>query len=133
MAVASSSVVTSQTKTEISESTRSKIIIFIAITSVCLLVSFRLSSKLMKSATILATRIRHEQSRQHLLMTKLVANYSARLDAERWKGSSHTGDSAARIKELEIEVEHLKRDNMDKERQLIELTNLYGAVRNHKG
>mmetsp|Transcript_2667 Transcript_2667/g.3679 ORF Transcript_2667/g.3679 Transcript_2667/m.3679 type:complete len:134 (+) Transcript_2667:34-435(+) len=133
MAVVSSSVVTSQTKTELSESTRSKIIIFIAITSVCLLVSFRVSSKLMKSATILATRIRHEQSRQQLLMTKLVANYSARLDAERWKGTSHGGDSAARIQELEIEVEHLKRDNLNKERQLIELTNLYGAVRSHKG
>lgn len=67
------------------EQSRLKIIMFIIVTSFFLLLSFRISSRLLKTATLLTTRIRHEQSRQTLLMRKLVANYSARLDAERWK------------------------------------------------
>mmetsp|Transcript_11978 Transcript_11978/g.16738 ORF Transcript_11978/g.16738 Transcript_11978/m.16738 type:complete len:136 (-) Transcript_11978:160-567(-) len=116
----------SNSKEAVMESTRSKILVFVAVTALCLLVSFRVTSKLMRSATILATRIRHEQSRQHLLMAKLVANYSARLDAETAKVDH--GDAASRISDLEIEVEHLRRDNAQKERQLIEMTNLYNMA-----
>jgi len=116
-----------------SEQARLKIILFIVITSFFLLVSFRVSSRLLKTATLLTTRIRHEQSRQALLMRKLVANYSARLDAERWKGADH-GDSAGRIQNLEVQVETLKRELLEKDHKLMELTNIYqNLMQNRKG
>ncbi|GAB5355748.1 hypothetical protein AAMO2058_000232100 [Amorphochlora amoebiformis] len=108
---------------------RSRITMFIIMTSICMLVSFRVSSKLMKAATVLTTRIRHEQSRQTLLMKKVVANYSAQLDAVQWKGAKKDENS---LHDLKLENEHLRRENSDLQHRVVELTNMYNSVRSKK-
>lgn len=84
---------------------RQRMVIFMMITLVFLLLSFRASTTVLNNAAKTTLRIRHEQARTELLMMKLVANYSARLDAAKWKGGSGPPASTSeQIQTLETEV-----------------------------